>query len=544
MSVVAPHTAAVTRTLIDVLLDEQRDLSAVKRFARWHESVSAKPVQARHYHSLIPLQAPAPGEQYAFEVDLDRCSGCKACVTACHALNGLDDQESWRKVGLLVGPDARGTSDVTPLLQHVTTACHHCVEPGCLLGCPVLAYDKDPVTGIVRHLDDQCIGCTYCVMTCPYEVPQFSRRLGIVRKCDMCHGRLAAGEAPACVQACPTEAIRISTVPTQNLVQTFRQEPTSPRSNAFLSGSPNPAITIPTTRYVTRRFEGTAARRADECQLAPAHSHWQLIGFLLLTQLSAGVLSVGTLLANNAAQASRMRWTVAAALAQVLALAVATLHLGKPFRAWRAFLGWRTSWFSREVMIFGLYTAVVCALPFLQQMERARGVLATAGVLIGWGGVMSSAALYAVTRRAYWNFPRTSLRFVSSAMALGAGALLVLSNGLLAPESKLPAVAITLAGIIGGLAGEIVTLAQGRSQREGELRRSATLVRGPLKTLWTARVMFAALATVLFLALPFLGYSIVPAVLGYLSIGVGICLERHLFFTAVAPDRMPGGVAP
>src|SRR5690606_34885961 len=59
-----------------------------------------------------------------------------------------------------------------PVLQHVTTACHHCVEPGCLHGCPVLAYEKDPVTGIVRHLDDQCIGCTYCVLMCPYEVPQ------------------------------------------------------------------------------------------------------------------------------------------------------------------------------------------------------------------------------------------------------------------------------------------------------------------------------------------------------------------------------------
>ena len=68
-------------------------------------------------------------------------------------------------------------------------------------GCPVGAYEKDALTGIVRHLDDQCIGCRYCMLTCPYEVPQYSVRKGIVRKCDMCADRLAESEAPACVQA-------------------------------------------------------------------------------------------------------------------------------------------------------------------------------------------------------------------------------------------------------------------------------------------------------------------------------------------------------
>jgi ferredoxin len=81
---------------------------------------------------------------------------------------------------------------------------HHCVDPACLSGCPVLVYDKYPATGIVRHLDDQCIGCQYCVMKCPCEVPRYSARRGIVRKCDMCGNRLSQGEAPACVQACPS----------------------------------------------------------------------------------------------------------------------------------------------------------------------------------------------------------------------------------------------------------------------------------------------------------------------------------------------------
>jgi ferredoxin len=145
------------RTLIDDLLAEQQKLTAVERFSRRHET-NDLPAQAKYYRDLIPLTKPQPGQQYAFEVDLDRCSGCKACVTACHSLNGLDDDETWRGVGLLVSDlyaaeraakvekenrrnGAEGINPFSPLpffpsagrsagfQQHITTACHHCVEP-------------------------------------------------------------------------------------------------------------------------------------------------------------------------------------------------------------------------------------------------------------------------------------------------------------------------------------------------------------------------------------------------------------------------------
>src|SRR5208283_5268879 len=125
--------------LIGSLLTEQGDLSAVERFAQFHEDTT-EPVQGRYYSALLPVSPPGPGQQLAFEVDLDRCSGCKACVAACHSLSGLDDGEAWRDVGLLVGGSAS-----LPVLQHVTTACHHCIEPACLNACPVEAYEKDPV---------------------------------------------------------------------------------------------------------------------------------------------------------------------------------------------------------------------------------------------------------------------------------------------------------------------------------------------------------------------------------------------------------------
>ena len=94
------------RTLIDDLLDEQRRLTAVERFA-WKHDEGSLPSQEKYYRDLIPLNSPQPDEQYAFAVNLDTCTGCKACVSACHSLNGLDDGELWRSVGLLHGGTRR-----------------------------------------------------------------------------------------------------------------------------------------------------------------------------------------------------------------------------------------------------------------------------------------------------------------------------------------------------------------------------------------------------------------------------------------------------
>lgn len=72
----------------------------------------------------MPLSKPGKGERYAFEIGLDACVGCKACVVACHSLNGLDANELWRNVGMITSGDA-----AAPFQQTVTTTCHHCAEP-------------------------------------------------------------------------------------------------------------------------------------------------------------------------------------------------------------------------------------------------------------------------------------------------------------------------------------------------------------------------------------------------------------------------------
>src|SRR5260221_970247 len=266
MSLAAPSAdnSGSLRTLIDELLDEQQRLTPVERFARVHERGEV-PAQARYYHDLIPQTKPGPGQQYAFAVDLDACTGCKACVSACHSLNGLEEHETWRSVGLL-----HGTAETEAYRQTITTACHHCVEPGCLEGCPVMAYDKDEETGIVRHLDDQCIGCQYCMLKCPYDVPQYSERLGIVRKCDMCIGRLGAGEAPACVQACPHEAITIELVERTEIVRQAMP------GSAMVPGAFNSNYTKPATRFSSRHPLPANAEAADEAALRLENATWPL----------------------------------------------------------------------------------------------------------------------------------------------------------------------------------------------------------------------------------------------------------------------------
>src|SRR5260370_23976805 len=97
------QAALLRLPLLEQLLAEQSE-TAVERFARRHDH--GEMGGQERYRALLPQAAPRPGQQYAFEVDLDRCTGCKACVTGCHSLNGLDEGEVWRSVGLLHGGSA------------------------------------------------------------------------------------------------------------------------------------------------------------------------------------------------------------------------------------------------------------------------------------------------------------------------------------------------------------------------------------------------------------------------------------------------------
>ncbi|MEO7319187.1 MAG: DmsC/YnfH family molybdoenzyme membrane anchor subunit, partial [Chthoniobacteraceae bacterium] len=393
------------RTLIDELLAEQQSLTAVERFARKHEH-GELPAQVRYYRELIPLGKPQPGEQYAFGVDLDACTGCKACVSACHSLNGLDEGEMWRDIGLLHGGGME-----EPYQQTVTTACHHCVEPSCLEGCPVRAYEKDAATGIVRHLDDQCIGCQYCVLKCPYDVPKYSKKRGIVRKCDMCHSRLAANEAPACVQSCPNGAITIRIVSKSEVTKH-----TAP-GDRLLPGAFDSHYTKPTTSYVTRKSMPADARAGDSAALRLEHAHAPLIAMLVLTQIAAGISIAASVLAFANPQlfaATKAPLSIAGFAILQLGLAVSVLHLGRPLGAWRAFLGLRTSWMSREIFAFGAFAGAASGFvgsSVWAPIAFLAAPFAHLTTVLAIVGVACSAMIYIDTRRAFWRNDLTFTKF-------------------------------------------------------------------------------------------------------------------------------------
>lgn len=491
------------------------------RFVHDHENGEV-PAQARYYRNLIPLARPQPGQQYAFEVDLDRCSSCKACVSACHSLNGLDDGETWRETGLLLNQDW-----TEPFQQTVTTACHHCLDPACLTGCPVLAYDKDPMTGIVRHLDDQCIGCQYCVMKCPYDVPKYSARRGIVRKCDMCASRLAASEAPACVQACPTEAIRIVIADKSAITAAAHR-------GEFLPAAPSPDYTLPATRYKSKKRFPEGLIAADHADLKPSDPHTPLVFMLVLSQLA-----VGTSIAAAFDEPSGLL-TAIAAFAGFLALATAALHLGKPLKAWRAFLGWRTSWFSREVIAFGIFVPLATA-TLLPMFSVLKAVVALAGT----AGVACSAMIYADTRREFWRASQSFGKFFTTTLLLGAAAIFgVQTFARVETIFLLAAPALVMAATFAKLAIE-------RCAAAGPFDKSARLLAGELRSIARIRMSCAVTGGVVLPMLDilavFLGSSSYGVMAGMALITFLVCvggelLERYLFFTAVVPERMPGRI--
>ena len=518
---------------VEMLLKEQGLLQTpVGVFSEQHAAAGAEPEQAQFYKQLLPLSKPGKGEQYAFKVDLDRCTGCKACVSACHSLNGLDEDETWRDVGTIHGISLDGAS----YTQTITTACHHCADPGCLNGCPVLAYEKDPETGIVRHLDDQCIGCQYCSLKCPYDVPKYSKELGIVRKCDMCHGRLAEGEAPACVQGCPTEAISITIVNTEDALTTARREGAD-----FLLGAPDAQITVPTTQYVTARAMPEQVETGDEYALVPEHGHYPLVFMLVLMQLSVGLYTAAFLFGETPpAQSLRL----GAFVAMALGLACSTSHLGRPLGAWRAFLGLRRSWLSREIVVFGVFSAVAALYSFGGYLDFIPDrLLVAAGVatlLLGWLGTICSVMIYADTQRAFWRLPVSGGKFIGSTVLLGlAGAVSVVAcaGEIAAAYSYL----VVLLGVI-KLCLEAYQLTAVSKPGMPPAKKSALLMLKPLASWTVGRYVSAIAGLVCFAVLPHQGGAFL-AVVAFTLLFAGELLERSLFFKAVAAPKMPGGIA-
>ncbi len=140
-------------------------------------------------------------------IDITQCVGCGACQEACVEANGmLPEADETRLSG-----DRYTIVQETPLAdgetRYVRKLCMHCEHPTCASVCPVGAFSKT-AEGPVLYDEGKCIGCRYCMMACPYEIPRYEweSRNPRVRKCVLCAPRLAEGLPTACSEICPTGA--------------------------------------------------------------------------------------------------------------------------------------------------------------------------------------------------------------------------------------------------------------------------------------------------------------------------------------------------
>jgi formate dehydrogenase iron-sulfur subunit len=147
----------------------------------------------------------------AILVDVTKCIGCEKCVEACIKKNDLNldrsyfDRETSRD-GL--------SADRLLSIKKIDTnrlarySCMHCLDPACVSACIVGGITKSK-EGPVIYDPDKCIGCRYCMLACPFHIPRYewNNTKPFMKKCNMCYDRIKENKLPACVEACPQNAI-------------------------------------------------------------------------------------------------------------------------------------------------------------------------------------------------------------------------------------------------------------------------------------------------------------------------------------------------
>ncbi|ADU61881.1 MAG: 4Fe-4S dicluster domain-containing protein [Pseudodesulfovibrio sp.] len=153
--------------------------------------------------------------------DATRCIGCRKCEVGCNEVNNLPAPEKPFDDLTVLDATRRTQNEAYTVVNKFEPAggppvfskiqCMHCLEPSCASACFVAAFSKDP-SGAVTYDESVCVGCRYCMVACPFEIPTYTYNDPItpkVVKCDMCDANIKAGRitVPGCVAKCPKEAL-------------------------------------------------------------------------------------------------------------------------------------------------------------------------------------------------------------------------------------------------------------------------------------------------------------------------------------------------
>ena len=339
--------------------------------------------------------------QAQFRLDLDRCTGCSACVVACENENEVGEGLSWRNIRTF--NEVRHPS--APVV-HYSLACNHCQEPACMYGCPADAYRKDGETGAVLLDGEHCIGCRYCTWVCPYGAPQFNRFTRVMEKCTFCSHRLAEDLEPACVVACPVDALGFAA----------RAEPSTLEAPGFPEVGIGPSLQIEGRRWRSGAPEILACGDASSLPLAlpnrpglSLREEWPLLVFTLISSLLVAWFSAF-------AFDPVLPWPRGFSILGVTSILMSTLHLGRPERAWRAILNVRRSWVSREILLISAFLGLTILHALLIPLPD--WLLAVTAVL-GFAALFAADKIYDVAGQISPAIPHSAMNSLTAAYLLG-----------------------------------------------------------------------------------------------------------------------------
>jgi len=158
-----------------------------------------------------------PTEFYGILYDSTRCVGCQTCENVCAEAHNLPSPTDIPESGVIRNTDENRRTVVNSFSTtkgevFIKKQCMHCNEPACTAACLTQAMYKTK-EGPVIWRGDKCMGCRYCMVSCPFDVPKFEYNSPNpkITKCDMCYDRIKEGKIPVCAENCPAEAITFGT---------------------------------------------------------------------------------------------------------------------------------------------------------------------------------------------------------------------------------------------------------------------------------------------------------------------------------------------